>query len=218
MSKLLLPALGIGGLSAVGFGGYSLLKGRDNLSQKEETFKSIYAKALLEKGNSLWDSKFNSLKTGEEPAHPILKNAKTKATASTGSNEQEAKELHQQGCQEIYDSNLKNTSYFNDFKTYCAKNLKDEMGSSKKWISEGESDTGKWNNKLKSLSTHDEAKNQILDSYLASLKGTLTGQDSSWGDEKRKSLKDWCDDSQKEIFTGKEDSRFVQADLYCIDK
>ncbi|CBY92905.1 hypothetical protein HF1_08970 [Mycoplasma haemofelis str. Langford 1] len=215
MSKLSLPMLGLGGLGAAGLGGYSLLKGKNNPAQKEETFGFRYSKALLRKESNLWDSKFNLLKEGTEPSHPTLKSARTKATS--GGNDQEAKELHKKGCQEIYDSNLKNTSYLNDFKSYCAKNLKDEMGSSKKWISEGASDTTKWNAKLKSLLTHDEAKNHVLDISLASLKKTLTGEDSTWGDEKRKSLKEWCDASQKEIFEGKEDSRFVQADLYCIE-
>ncbi|AEG73128.1 hypothetical protein MHF_0864 [Mycoplasma haemofelis Ohio2] len=210
-----LSLAGVGGLGASGLGGYFLLRNQENeipYIKAGDTFKNRYSQAILEEGSELWESKFNALRQGAEPTHPTLIKAKAQVTPK----EQDAKDLHKQGCQEIYESELQNSPHFQDFKTYCARNLKDGMGSSKSWITEDKSGT-KWNAKLTSLKSHDEGSNQALDSTLKNLKDSLPESNSSWDDNKREELKNWCDDAQKEIFMGEGDPWFVHAGLYCVE-
>ncbi|AEG73186.1 hypothetical protein HF1_08490 [Mycoplasma haemofelis str. Langford 1] len=215
MSKSALPFFGVGGLGAASMGGYMFLKGermQPIQTQQEVTFKSRYAKAILEEGSALWNTKFEALKGGSEPIHSVLKEAKSKASKEG----EEAKNLHKKGCLEIYASNLKEISYLEDFKTYCARNIKDQVGNSKTWISGGEDNGSPWNAQLTKLKDHSKTNNSPLDKTLGDLKNSLTGESTSWDKDKRKVLKDWCDASQKEIFEGDTNFRFVHVGLYCF--
>ncbi|AEG73196.1 hypothetical protein HF1_08600 [Mycoplasma haemofelis str. Langford 1] len=208
MSKFVLPMMGVGGASAAAAGGYMLLKENNHPQvQKEETFNSKYSKAILEESSDLWESKFQALKESNSLKHPTLKKAK----------EKEAKDLHKQGCREIYASPLNDSPYLEDFKTYCAKNIKDAMDKAKTWISQDESDTTHWNPKLKNLKEHDSNKNKTLSKGLEDLKASLSGvTGEAWTEDHRQKLKDWCDASQTEIFIGEGDSQFEHSKLYCL--
>ncbi|AEG73226.1 hypothetical protein MHF_0971 [Mycoplasma haemofelis Ohio2] len=214
MSKLLLPALGLGGASAAAAGGYALFSGRDNPSlPQEETFRTKYAKAILQDSDSLWDSKFTSLERGNQHTHPKLAQAKTQSS----SNKETTKALHKQACREIYNSKVEGTTYLSDFQSYCSKNFKDATTSSKQWIADGHNQTEKWNPKLTALSTLGEDQKGQLDGDLKTLKETLSKvSNSSWEDSHRQSLKQWCDESQKAIFMGEEDEKFIQVGLYTV--
>ncbi|AEW45585.1 hypothetical protein MHC_03625 [Mycoplasma haemocanis str. Illinois] len=213
MNKLLFSALGLGGISAASAVGYILIREKDKpISKQEETFKTKYAKAILKDSDNLWDSKFGNLKSGDQPSHPTLAQAKTQSS----SNQETAKSLHKQGCQEIYNSKIEGTTYLNDFQTYCAKNFKDATASSKQWISDEHSQKEKWDPKLTSLNTRETNQKGKLDVGLSTLKETLSKvSNSTWEDSHRQSLKQWCDESQKSIFNGEEDEKFIQAGLYC---
>ncbi|CBY92899.1 hypothetical protein HF1_08910 [Mycoplasma haemofelis str. Langford 1] len=215
MSKLLLPALGLGGASAAAAGGYALFSGRDNPSlPQEETFRTKYAKAILQDSDNLWDSKFTSLEQGNQHTHPKLAQAKTQSS----SNKETAKALHKQACQEIYNSKVEGTTYLSDFQSYCSKNFKDAIISSKKWVTDENTKKEKWDPKLTALKTHDTNQKGELDGSLSSLKETLSKvSNSSWEDSHRQSLKQWCDESRKAIFMGEEDKKFIQVGLYCIE-
>ncbi|AEG73137.1 hypothetical protein MHF_0875 [Mycoplasma haemofelis Ohio2] len=215
MSKLLLPALGLGGASVAAAGSYAFLsEKKDPVIQKEETFRSKYSQAILESTSNLWDTKFTSLKDGSKPSHPTLILAKDKSGKTE--TESEAKALHKQGCQTIYESKINDTTYLSDFQTYCAKNLKDAI--TKTWIADANTESGKWNTKLGSLKDHNSKTNLALDDKLTTLKGQLSKvSGNSWTDEHRKSLKDWCDESQKSIFMGENDGSFKHAQLYCVE-
>ncbi|CBY92851.1 hypothetical protein HF1_08430 [Mycoplasma haemofelis str. Langford 1] len=214
MGKLLLPVLGAGGVGTAAVGGYILFK--DNFSSApspEKTFRSQYPNAILKGDSNLWDDKFKTLKDGEQPAHSTLVQAKSKAESS----EEEAKDLHKRGCKEIYDSKLGGTAYLSDFQSYCSKNLKDAITTPKTWISDENTQSGKWDNKLTSLSTH-ASQNGALDEKLNALKTTLSKiSTKAWTNEHRKNLKDWCDASQKSIFLGEQDPRFIHVGIYCVE-
>ncbi|CBY92804.1 hypothetical protein HF1_07960 [Mycoplasma haemofelis str. Langford 1] len=217
MSKLMLPLAGIGGASAAGLGGYMLMKGNEKAPaiQKEETFRTKYSQAILGDTDDLWNTKFDTLKGTGQPSHQKLKDAKTKSGVSGP--ETEAKELHKQGCREIYDSEIKSSLYLTDFQTYCSKTIKDAIDKSKNWISsEAGSTTGDWDSQLTQLKSHDETNKGALDSKLKTLVDKLKQDSHSVDEADRKAIKEWCDSTQKEIFMGESDHRFSHSQLYCI--
>ncbi|AEW45511.1 hypothetical protein MHC_03255 [Mycoplasma haemocanis str. Illinois] len=210
-SKFLIPSvvLASGGIGAAGVGGYmAWTKGK-------ETFRNKYSKAILADSDSLWDTKFASFKKDGKPKHPTLISAKSK-DSSSGDNT--AKELYKQGCQEIYDSDWNNSSYFDDFKSYCAKTVKEGIENSKKWISEETTNKGKWDTKLTNLKTHNPSQNKTLDQKLEALKTQLSNiAESSFQEGHRKLLKEWCESSQGEIFMGNDDFKTIHSSLYCVE-
>ncbi|CBY92802.1 hypothetical protein HF1_07940 [Mycoplasma haemofelis str. Langford 1] len=212
MGKFLLPAAGIGGAGAAGVGGYMIFK--DKPVQPETTFRTHYSEAILKDNDALWDSKFTTLKDNGQPAHQKLAAAKTKFSSNAA--DEEAKRLHKEGCQDIYDSKLEKSNYLEDFKKYCSKTIKD--GVTGTWITQASTETAKWNPQLTKLKSHDNSKNQALDSTLKVLKEQLsTGAETQWDNDKRNALKQWCDGIQGEIFMGSSDSKFTHAQLYCVE-
>ncbi|AEW45497.1 hypothetical protein MHC_03185 [Mycoplasma haemocanis str. Illinois] len=215
MNKIALPLVGISGLGASSVGGYLLFRNKWNETpyvKKENTFRNRYSQATLEEESELWESKFNSFQNGATPTHPTLIKAKNQVTTKA----QNAKDLHKLGCKEIYESEIHNSPYFQDFKSYCSRTIKDGMGSTKNWISAGKEDGSKWNPKLTNLKTHKTEDHHTLDSTLENLKNSLTGTDANWDNEKREALKNWCDGIQKEIFMGDKSPEFIHAGLYCV--
>ncbi|AEW45584.1 hypothetical protein MHC_03620 [Mycoplasma haemocanis str. Illinois] len=217
MGKLLLPLAGIGGISAAAVGGY-IVFGRDNKAistMKEATFKSKYSQAILPNESNLWASKLEALKGDGNPIHKKLEEAKKKAQTETGGTSQpQAKQLLMDGCKAIYDSQLKDSPYEKDFKSYCSKTIKD--GITGTLLAGGHTGSGtKWDQGLTNLK---DKSNEKLDSALRDLKGKLTsGSRTTFDDSQRQSLKNWCEASQKEIFMGETDSRFINSKLYCVE-
>ncbi|AEW45504.1 hypothetical protein MHC_03220 [Mycoplasma haemocanis str. Illinois] len=211
MNKLLLSAAGIGGVGAAGLGGYIFSRGKS--TPTERTFRTHYFAAILQDNDSIWDSKFKSLKDNGQPTHPKLAAAKTKFSSNAA--DEEAKLLQKEACREIYDSKLKESNYLSDFKKYCSKTIKD--GVTGTWIAEESTDTNKWNPQLTKLKDHNASINKELDSTLRTLKEQLaSGSDTQWDVNKRNTLKQWCDSIQGWIFRGNSDSKFIQAQLYCV--
>ncbi|CBY92898.1 hypothetical protein HF1_08900 [Mycoplasma haemofelis str. Langford 1] len=218
MSKLVLPLAGIGGASVAAAGGYMVF-GRDNKSitpKVEETFKSKYSQAILSDNSDLWASKLEALKGNGNPVHQKLAEAKKKAQSETkGAEPSQAKQLLIDGCKEIYESKLKDSPYAQDFKSYCAKTIKD--GITGTWLAGGHTGSGtKWDQGLTNLKSQN---NDNLDSLLKDLKGKLPSDSgtTTFDDSHRQSLKDWCETSQKEIFMGETDPRFINSKSYCLE-
>ncbi|AEW45535.1 hypothetical protein MHC_03375 [Mycoplasma haemocanis str. Illinois] len=214
MNKLLLPLAGLGGVGTVGLGSYIFLKRKEenNITKQASTFRDKYSQAILTNESSLWASKFTLLKDGEQPTHPQLKEAKTKFT--TKADDEEAKSMHKEGCKDIYDSQLEESTYFQDFKKYCAKTI--ENGITESWITANKSESSKWDPKLNKLKDHNETNQGELDDALKTLKGKLTpNSQSTWDENKREELKQWCDGLRGEIFTGDTETKFTHAKLYC---
>ncbi|AEG73147.1 hypothetical protein MHF_0889 [Mycoplasma haemofelis Ohio2] len=216
MSKLTLPLLGVGGAGIASAGGYMIFSEKgDTHTKKPETFRSKYAPAILGVEDKLWDSKFTSFKQSGNPKHPTLASAKSKSSPTEDSG---AKDLYKRGCQEIYDSVWEGSSYFDDFKSYCAKTVKEGIGNSKTWISEEATTKGKWDTKLTSLKTHNQTQNKVLDKKLEDLKIQISSLTEDKLEEKhRKLLKEWCSSSQGEIFMGNGDPIVTHSTLYCVE-
>nr|WP_052663340.1 hypothetical protein [Mycoplasma haemofelis] len=210
-SKYVMPsvALASGGAGAAGVGGYIAL------TKDKETFRSKYSKAILGEKDSLWDTKFEALKGNGTPVNKKLLDAKSKHSSDANA----AKALHKQGCSEIYNSLVAESTYLEDFKSYCAKTIKDGISKPETWISQEETqNNGKWDPKLTALKDHDEKKLGSLDETLKALKNKLTsGSTSSWDADKRNGLKNWCKGIGGEIFEGEESVKFSHAKLYCTD-
>ncbi|CBY92818.1 hypothetical protein HF1_08100 [Mycoplasma haemofelis str. Langford 1] len=214
MSKLTLPLLGVGGAGIASAGGYMIFSEKGyTQTKKSETFRSRYAPAILGVEDKLWDSKFTSFKQSGNPKHPTLASAKSKSSSAEDS---EAKDLYKRGCQEIYDSAWEDSSYFDDFKSYCVKTVKEGIGDSKTWINEETTNKGKWDTKLTSLKTHNQTQNKVLDKKLEDLKTQLSNI-SEFQESHRKLLKEWCSSSQGEIFMGNGDPIVTHSTLYCVE-
>nr|WP_014272558.1 hypothetical protein [Mycoplasma haemocanis] len=208
----------VGGTSTAIGGGIlishsSLFKENTNsvTSKKKETFRDKYKEAILSKESELWNSKFTVLKGNGEPTHPTLKNSK----GNIKSNESKAKDLHKQGCAEIYDSEWENSLYLKDFQIYCAKTMKDGISKGETWNEQAHTESNPWNAKLTSLHSH----GVTLSESLKKIKEQISkGSDlaPNWSESKRKALKDWCDAIQLEIFLGENESQFKNAKLYCV--
>ncbi|AEW45515.1 hypothetical protein MHC_03275 [Mycoplasma haemocanis str. Illinois] len=214
-SKFLIPSVVLAG-SAVGAGGYLLFsnQGKEHVkTNRPETFRSRYSKSILSEGDNLWDTKFEALKNNETPANQKLLDAKLKHTSDTNA----AKKLHKQGCREIYDSPIKESIHLKDFKTYCAKTIKDGITKPETWISQEDTkNTGKWDPKLTALKDHTDQKSGSLDESLATLKNKLSsGSTRSWNESERNELKNWCKTVEGEVFEGEENIKFANAKLYC---
>ncbi|AEG73199.1 hypothetical protein HF1_08630 [Mycoplasma haemofelis str. Langford 1] len=206
MSKLILPTLGLGGAGAAGFGAYMLIP-RD----AEITFAVKYKNAILNPtgDESLWNSKFTSL-NGKTVKHLKLQSAVTQHS----SNSENAKALHKEACKDIYNSPFENSDYQKDFQDYCARNLKDEIGS--KWITE-EKGGSKWTARLTSLKSHSESNGE-LDDTLKGIKTSISNDNNNtFDDTKRENLKNWCTSAGAEIFNSTEDARFKLVKLYCSE-
>ncbi|AEW45506.1 hypothetical protein MHC_03230 [Mycoplasma haemocanis str. Illinois] len=216
MNKLILSTIGIGGVGATGFGGYMLIKGgkESSVIQKQETFKTKYSRAILSDSDDLWNTKFDALKGTGQPSYQKLKDAKTQSGVS--GSETKAKGLHKKGCQEIYDSEIKNSPYLADFQTYCSKTIKDATKANN-WINaEANNANGDWDPQLTKLKGHDESQKGNLDNKLKTLMDKLKQSGHSIAEADRKALKEWCDASQNEIFMGETDYRFSHSQLYCV--
>ncbi|AEW45495.2 hypothetical protein MHC_03175 [Mycoplasma haemocanis str. Illinois] len=212
MSKLMFSAIGVGGISVASVGGYMIIKRKAESTAK--TFRNAYSLAILEDKDSLWNSKFEALKSDSQttPSHPKLIEAKAKFAVQT-SNEN-AKQLQKEGCGEIYDSKLEGTTYLQDFQKYCSKTIKN--GISDNWITQPKTDSSKWDPKLTALKTHNISQYGELDTALKNLKSQLLASTGNDLDEnKRGILKEWCDGVQGEIFMGDKDAKFMHAKLYC---
>ncbi|AEG72795.1 hypothetical protein MHF_0523 [Mycoplasma haemofelis Ohio2] len=194
-------ALGAGG---AGIGGFLLLL----LKPSEITFSQKYKSALLDlsensKDTSLWNSKFESLK-GKNPVHEKLKEAVGKVTSSL----EEAKSLHKQGCKAIYGASVESgKNYFNDFKSYCSKTVKE--GTSGTWISGAKTVTTDWNPSLTSLHGHQGE----LHSDFETVKKILTPSD--FHDDQREKLRVLCETIGGELL--EDDSlRIKNAQSFCM--
>ncbi|AEG73224.1 hypothetical protein MHF_0969 [Mycoplasma haemofelis Ohio2] len=186
-------------------------------SQQKETFRQKYSSAILRSEDALWETKFSGLSGNAQPTHEKLKEAKTKHTSHSN----EAKTLHKEGCQAIYDSEWEGSSYLNDFKSYCSKTITDAMKDIGTWIEQESSKGDKWDPKLTNLSKHDENQNGVLSSALKGLKAKLTpssGTSSNRDEEKRTSLNNWCKEAKVSVFLGEEDTQFKHAKLYCVEE
>ncbi|CBY92792.1 hypothetical protein HF1_07840 [Mycoplasma haemofelis str. Langford 1] len=219
----LYKALALAGGTSTAVGGgilvsrSSLFQGTTNpvTTQKKETFRDRYIAAILAKEDELWNSKFGILKGTAEPAHPTLKNAKERSKT----NENEAKDLHKQGCSEIYDSELESSPHFKDFQTYCAKTMKDGIAQGETWSEQAHTESVPWNTKLTNLHSHNEGQKGVLSDSLKKVKEQIsTGSESipNWNESKRKALKDWCDETKVKVFLGEEEAQFKNAKLYCV--
>ncbi|AEW45552.1 hypothetical protein MHC_03460 [Mycoplasma haemocanis str. Illinois] len=212
MGKALTALVGITGASVAGVGGYMISTRSGNVKTKD-TFRTKYSKAILKDNDDLWNTKFDLFKGTHQPTNRKLVDAKSKHT----SNASEAKDLHKQGCKEIYDSPWQNSSHLKDFQTYCARNVKDMFTKPNSWIEEDAKTSGKWDQKLTNLKSHEEDKKGALDAGLRAVKDKLSGNDS-WDETKRNSLKSWCNEIGKEIFMGEEDIKFSNVTLYCVSQ
>ncbi|CBY92897.1 hypothetical protein HF1_08890 [Mycoplasma haemofelis str. Langford 1] len=188
-------------------------------SQQKETFRQKYSSAILGSEDALWETKFSGLSGNAQPTHEKLKEAKTKHT----SHSDEAKTLHKEGCQAIYDSEWEGSSYLNDFKSYCSKTVADAMKDVGTWIDQEGSVDGKWNTKLTNLSKHDENQDGALNDTLKNLKTSLTptpsaGTSSNWDANKRTTLNNWCKEVKVSVFMGDADTQFKHAKLYCVEE
>ncbi|AEW45561.1 hypothetical protein MHC_03505 [Mycoplasma haemocanis str. Illinois] len=204
MSKLILPV--IGGVGVVGFGAYMMTP-----RGTEITFKNKYKNAILGTTDNaaLWNSKFTLL-NGKTVRHPKLRLAVIKYSSDS----EYAKTLHKEGCKEIYNAPVKHSEYRKDFKDYCSKNLKDEIGN--KWITE-ENNGSKWTAKLTSLKSHD-SNNGELDGTLKRIKTSISGDNNNtFDDTKRGDLKAWCTSAGAEIFESPESDLFKLVKLYCSE-
>ncbi|AEW45429.1 hypothetical protein MHC_02835 [Mycoplasma haemocanis str. Illinois] len=205
MNKLI-PIATVGGIGVVGGGGYSLWH-----FNKKITFADKYKNSLLklEKSDSIFTAKFTSLQN-KTPKHPKLSEA-----ARRFSETEIAKDLHIEGCKDIYSSSADSSEYFDDFKQYCARAIKDVISNI---ISAEKSDSGKWNPKLTLLRSHSESKDGKLDDKLDTLKKSLpvasTGTDN-FDDNKREILKQWCDEIKESLFIPNEEILLKQFKLYC---
>ncbi|CBY92740.1 hypothetical protein HF1_07320 [Mycoplasma haemofelis str. Langford 1] len=205
MNKLI-PITTAGGLGAAGVGGYSLWQ----LNQKV-TFAEQYKNSLLklEKTDSILTFKFTGLQN-KTPKHPKLSEA-----ARRFSETEIAKDLHVEGCEDIYSSPVDSSEYFDDFKQYCSKAIKDVVSNI---IAVEKTDTGKWNPKLTLLRSHSESENGKLDDKLDALKKLLPASSSgsdNFDDNKRESLKQWCDGIKETLFISDEEIPLKQFKLYC---
>ncbi|AEG73178.1 hypothetical protein HF1_08410 [Mycoplasma haemofelis str. Langford 1] len=215
-------ALGLAGGTATAVGG-GVLVSKSSLFQdaptpvttkQKETFKQKYKFALFSEEDSLWDTRFSTFSNGKQPTHPKLTEAKSKSSSQAD----DAKALHKQGCKAIYDSEIEDSPYLEDFKNYCSKTIKD--GITGTWIEQNNTQGDKWNPKLTSLKDHADAKDGVLDDKLKALKAKLTAAPSSspnWDNDKRKELTDWCDAAKSSIFMGDEDSQVKHSKLYCVE-
>ncbi|AEG73126.1 hypothetical protein MHF_0862 [Mycoplasma haemofelis Ohio2] len=150
MNKLL-PATGAIGASVAAAGGYMLLgkESEFNTTKVSETFTERYSKAVLSDEDPLWDSKLTALESNGHPVHTTLIEAKS----TIKQDKTRAKQLLVEGCKEIYASQLESSLHASDFKSYCAKTIKDGMQGT--WISEDPTGRGtKWDTALLSFESH----------------------------------------------------------------
>ncbi|AEG72759.1 hypothetical protein MHF_0487 [Mycoplasma haemofelis Ohio2] len=210
MSKSALLGLGALGAGGAGIGSYLAFKPS---SSKEEvtTFAQRYKSAILNfKDNSpdatLWDSKFKTL-SGKQPVNQKLKEAASKISTA----EDEAKNLYKQGCEEIYSHSIKDQTYFNDFKSYCSKTVKE--GIKGEWINGDKGKADDWKPALTALNTHDSKTKGSLHKDFEEIKKSLTP--TEFTDDQRGKLKALCDSIGLEIF--EEDSvRVKNAQSFCV--
>ncbi|CBY92489.1 hypothetical protein HF1_04810 [Mycoplasma haemofelis str. Langford 1] len=206
MNKAALIGTGALGAGGTGIGGFFLLKP----SGSEITFSQKYKSALLDlsessKDTSLWNSKFESLKE-KNPIHKKLQEAVGKVTSSP----EEAKSLHKQGCKAIYGASVESgKNYFNDFKSYCSKTVKE--GTAGAWISGAKTVTTDWNPSLTSLHGHQGE----LHSDFETVKKTLTP--SAFDDDQREKLRALCETIGGELL--EDDSlRIKSAQSFCVKR
>ncbi|CBY92486.1 hypothetical protein HF1_04780 [Mycoplasma haemofelis str. Langford 1] len=203
MNKSLMMGLGAAGAGGLGFGGYSLLK------PKEETFRSKYQHSLINKegDNQIWESRYSTLK-GKSPKFQLLKEV-----AQKNDDAQTSKSAHKEACLKLYDTPTKDTQYFEDFENYCSKHIED-MVTGGTLIADNKNTGTKWDTKLTALKNLTGTSIDSLSEKLKELKTTMGDQAAS--ETHRESLKNWCDATKTKIFLGAEDSTFKDVNTYCV--
>ncbi|AEW45257.1 hypothetical protein MHC_01955 [Mycoplasma haemocanis str. Illinois] len=201
MNKVVLIGVGALGSSGAGALGFFLLK------PSEITFSQKYKSALLDLGKNssdvnLWNTKFEVLK-GKHPVNKKLQEAVGKATSAP----EEAKILHKQGCKEIYEASVESgKNYFNDFKSYCSKTVKE--GTAGTWVNDEKNVTTNWNPTLTNLHKYTGELHAVFEE----LKKIITP--ASFTDEQREKLKTLCETIGEELL---EDNslRIKNAQAFC---
>nr|WP_045118484.1 hypothetical protein [Mycoplasma haemocanis] len=202
MVKGLIALIGTAGIGSIGIVGYSLMKSH------EETFKSKYPNALLNKesDNNIWESRYTVLK-GKSPKFQLLKEVAQKNDDSPTS-----KSAHKEACLKLYDTSIKDTKYLEDFENYCSKHIEDVV-SQGTLITDNKNTGTKWDTKLTTLKNLASTSVDFLPTKLKELKTTMGNQ--AINESHRESLKNWCDTAKTKIFLGSEDSDFKNFNTYC---
>ncbi|AEW45226.1 hypothetical protein MHC_01800 [Mycoplasma haemocanis str. Illinois] len=210
MNKSVLLSLGVVGAGGAGIGGFLAFRPSSS-KEAVTTFATKYKSAILNfKDNSpdtsLWNAKFKSL-SGKQPTNERLKDAASKVSTS----ENEAKNLYKQGCEEIYSHSIKDQTYFNDFKNYCSKTVKE--GLKGEWINGAKGAADDWKPSLTALKEYESKTKGPLHKDFEEIKKSLTSADFT--DDQRGKLKALCDIIGTEIFE-EDTSRVKNAKSFCI--
>ncbi|AEW45205.1 hypothetical protein MHC_01695 [Mycoplasma haemocanis str. Illinois] len=212
MSKLIFASLGTLGAVAAGVGGWMVFK--SGQAERIVTFKDKYSQALLDgkADDTTWTKKYEALKK-TSPNHPKLREAfeKTKAPAD----EARAKELLKEGCASLYSLSVEDSKHFSDFKSFCSKTNSDVSGDGK-WITENVSQSkNKWDTALDALKKYDPKTKGELDRKLVDLKEGIQSNSDTFPEDKKTTLKNWCDAVKSSIFEGKDTVVFKNQESFC---
>ncbi|CBY92471.1 hypothetical protein HF1_04630 [Mycoplasma haemofelis str. Langford 1] len=215
MGKVAYFALGTAGAGGLGAGGVTLY---NKLGQAEEskatsivTLKDKYSQAILNASDTgIWDKKYEALKTAS-PSNSKLRDAVNKAKLSNP-DKNGALELLKSGCEEVYLVQADDASGLSDFKSLCSKTNENVTSSTGSFITDqvsGNSD--KWDKSLTSLKDHTGE----LDDVLKKLKEGIQSSQSTFPQDKKTELKNWCDAARASIFEGSNSVKFKNQETFC---
>ncbi|AEW45161.2 hypothetical protein MHC_01475 [Mycoplasma haemocanis str. Illinois] len=207
MKRIAFISLGIAGTTGASVGSYFLVE-----RSKSFAIKNKYPQALLNEADdsTLWNQKYKIIKDST-PHNDTLKKAVAKSK-EVGKDD-EAKTLLKRGCFEIYESSYEDINSFSDFKNYCAKTNKDESKNGT-WNTDAvdKGSDNKWDKAIDALKSRKNSDK--LDPVLERLK--LEAMDNNPNVQNiRTKLKQWCEDTNNEVFMGKDSLKFENQESFC---
>ncbi|AEG72656.1 hypothetical protein MHF_0380 [Mycoplasma haemofelis Ohio2] len=116
---------------------------------------------------------------------------------------------------EVYESNHEDTNSFSDFKNYCSRTNKDESKNGT-WNTDAadKSSDNKWDKAIDALKARNAESGGKLDPVLERLKVEANGKSPNT-QSIRAQLKKWCEDTNSEVFMGKDSLKFENQESFC---